>query len=697
MHGRTSIDRIAYLPPLCVRDGSAVALRRGCKGKRRSAQFGSLLGCAAVWLFWLCAGFHAWAAVPVSPAALRVLHTTREVRDLSGQEAARGYPVHLKATVLFCDPPNIALFVHDASGGIYVRIDPGSAALAPGTQIEMDGVSARGDFAPVIENPKVRVTGMGGLPPKAPRVSLVELQSGVDDSQWVEVEGIVHSVYVNGDQAILELAMTDGSIQGSVLKQPGVDYARFIDAEEVLRATAAAVFNENQQLIGARLVLPNLSTVQVLEAAPADPFAMPIQPITEIARFSRQLSAVHRVHLRGRVTLVWPGSLVCIEDGGAGLCAQTLETPDLRPGMKADVVGFPAKGQSAPILTDARVRRVEGRVPEERPLTGAAVLTLANDAKLVEIEGQVVGTDLSASDTTLVVSSQQGIFSAVLPKTLTTMPIGAWPNGSKIRLRGICAPEVDSFRSVQVGGTAVPKGFRLLLRSPADVMVLSKPSWWSPNHSYLVVSGVLIVTILILGWAAALRRTVERQTKTIRESETRFRHLAQHDGLTGLATRALLNDRLNEGLERCRRDGTGLALLMVDLDHFKAINDTYGHDAGDMALKVTAERMVAAVRGGDTVARMGGDEFIVLLTDVSDVSRVEDVAAELVRVVSRPFEFEGREIPMSASVGVCASLSGQFDAPGLLKSVDGAMYRAKAQGRNRFQMAGPMMAIAARG
>ena len=136
----------------------------------------------------------------------------------------------------------------------------------------------------------------------------------------------------------------------------------------------------------------------------------------------------------------------------------------------------------------------------------------------------------------------------------------------------------------------------------------------------LILLGLLLTgTLAALAWVA-LRKRVWRQTILLRESEERFRHMALHDALTGLATRLLLRDRLDTAVDAARRRQTGLALLMVDLDKFKDINDTFGHHAGDEVLRVTADRLLAAVRKADTVARFGGDEFVVLLADLLDTA-----------------------------------------------------------------------------
>jgi diguanylate cyclase (GGDEF)-like protein len=125
---------------------------------------------------------------------------------------------------------------------------------------------------------------------------------------------------------------------------------------------------------------------------------------------------------------------------------------------------------------------------------------------------------------------------------------------------------------------------------------------------------------------------------------------------------------------------------MIDLDNFKQVNDSFGHDAGDQILRMTAERIQAGIRSSDTAARMGGDEFIVLLSDITDNHEAELIAGKIRDSLSRPIKFADREIQVSASIGVCAVSAGATDAVMLLKKVDMAMYHAKARGRNCFEV-----------
>jgi diguanylate cyclase (GGDEF)-like protein len=125
---------------------------------------------------------------------------------------------------------------------------------------------------------------------------------------------------------------------------------------------------------------------------------------------------------------------------------------------------------------------------------------------------------------------------------------------------------------------------------------------------------------------------------------------------------------------------------MLDVDRFKHINDTLGHHAGDEVLRVTARRMVETMRKSDTVARMGGDEFVVLLPNLNDLEMAASIAEKVVVALSLPVYYAGHAVPITVSVGVCTSASGELDADSLLKRVDKALYQAKQRGRNRFEV-----------
>jgi diguanylate cyclase (GGDEF)-like protein/PAS domain S-box-containing protein len=168
--------------------------------------------------------------------------------------------------------------------------------------------------------------------------------------------------------------------------------------------------------------------------------------------------------------------------------------------------------------------------------------------------------------------------------------------------------------------------------------------------------------------------------------ESRITHQALHDGLTGLPNRDLLLDRLDHALARRARSGTPIALLFCDLDRFKVVNDSLGHNVGDQLLVAVAERLLATVDSSDTVARFGGDEFVVLLEDVTDDEHPVRVAEEIATALERPFVLPGgREAFLSVSIGL-ALAADHTSGDGWLRDADAAMYRAKERGRNRLEL-----------
>ena len=163
-------------------------------------------------------------------------------------------------------------------------------------------------------------------------------------------------------------------------------------------------------------------------------------------------------------------------------------------------------------------------------------------------------------------------------------------------------------------------------------------------------------------------------------------HLATHDQLTGLAGRALLQDKTVQAVELARRYGTKVAVFVIDLDHFKRLNDSLGHAAGDQLLIEAARRLSRSVRSTDVVARVGGDEFVVVMPDITTVEDVEQCAANLVARLAPEISIEEHLVQLTASVGVCIYPDFAADAKHLLKRADSAMYAAKENGRNQHQI-----------
>lgn len=168
-------------------------------------------------------------------------------------------------------------------------------------------------------------------------------------------------------------------------------------------------------------------------------------------------------------------------------------------------------------------------------------------------------------------------------------------------------------------------------------------------------------------------------------AEDELRYLANYDALTGLPNRALLMDRIYHGIDQARRDKRSLALCFIDLDKFKQINDSLGHDIGDLLLKEVARRLTLTLRDSDTVARLGGDEFVVLLEGYKAQDNISHVARKMLTVVSEPMQFGTHTVGISPSIGIAVFPEDALNATELLKHADVAMYHAKEAGRNNFQ------------
>ncbi|HET8648114.1 MAG TPA: diguanylate cyclase, partial [Vicinamibacteria bacterium] len=174
-----------------------------------------------------------------------------------------------------------------------------------------------------------------------------------------------------------------------------------------------------------------------------------------------------------------------------------------------------------------------------------------------------------------------------------------------------------------------------------------------------------------------------------KRAEQQIVYQATHDALTGLPNRAYFRDRLVNALALARRDGAQAAVLFLDLDAFKLVNDTLGHTVGDRLLQAAADRLRASVREGDTIARVGGDEFTVLLAHVKALDDAVAVAEKLLEAVGHPFQVDGQQLFTTASIGVGLFPEDGQDADTLMKNADAAMYRAKEAGRNGYQLFTP--------
>jgi diguanylate cyclase (GGDEF)-like protein len=779
-----------------------------------------------------------------TPAPGSTLTTAREVHQLPQSVARRAYSVCLHAVVTYFDAFNHLLFVQDSSDGIFVELsEQDKVFLRAGDRVEVTGVTTA-DFAPDVGKARVRVLGHPGLP--APKIgSFGNANWGREDCHWLELGGTVQRVAQGAGDTLLTMAWGKNTYKAHVLASVE-SLARMVDAEVTLRGVCGALFNRKRQMLGIQMFLPGAECIRVVRPAGTDLFSVAPTPIADLLQFSPTHDMAHRVRIRGTVTYANRYGSTWIRDATGGVMIKDHDAAGLAVGDLVDVAGFPEIGGFGPVLGGSRVQRLQSGVPP-LPVRVAAEEALKGDfdGQLIEIEGKLVDRLQQPAEQVLAVKSGETIFNANLPG-------GGEPGlepGTRVRLTGICSVETEQSHDL-----ILPRTFRLLLRSGADVVIVGRPPIVTAERVVPALAGALLLIVAALAWAALLRRRVRAQTFALRaqtvqlqaahqktrdalrkaceaesldldskrileriardepvdliidliaeavvlhcegavcailveaahgarvcvvpampaswlealrrielrsiscgaefrepkqfsddpawvafieaQPKARFRafcaapiildggtagviaafqrmeksavdlpgaelglwcnvaalalerrrlhdqlsYRAQYDGLTGLPNRTKLYETLEAGLARAARGGELLGLLYIDLDGFKKINDTYGHDAGDEVLQEAARRMTLAVRRGDMVARIGGDEFIVLLPLLARREDAQQVADKIAEAMREPIYSDRHRFSVCASTGVAIGPVDGNTPDALLRFADAQMYGEK--------------------
>ncbi|HET7765717.1 MAG TPA: EAL domain-containing protein [Burkholderiales bacterium] len=220
-----------------------------------------------------------------------------------------------------------------------------------------------------------------------------------------------------------------------------------------------------------------------------------------------------------------------------------------------------------------------------------------------------------------------------------------------------------------------------------NLLMWLKPATVNVYHEWFQWAGLaclLPLFAMIGGRISRLRERLRTSNEDLRSALGAVRQMATHDHLTGLPNRVLFNEELQRALARAERHARPVTLFFMDLDRFKNINDTLGHQFGDRVLQEAAKRLSSCVREGDIIARLGGDEFVLLVEELGDPAALTEIARKLLASVADLGTIDGQDLNVSLSIGICAYPTDGRDAKALLAGADIAMYRAKQQGRNRF-------------
>ena len=446
-------------------------------------------------------GLNLWAQA--APQPLPVLTRADQVRRLTPEQAAQGYPVRIRG-VITDDVPAPDFFVQDSYAGIYVEGSKlHSFAHHFGDLVEVEGITGPGKFAPVIREENLRVLGKGHLP-KTRVYSFEELADGQLDSQWVQVRGIVRSVAIDHTSwrevtLAMHLAVGPGQLAVRIPIAEEHNFSRWIDSEILLEGVCGSLFNAQRQLSGVLLYVPRLSLVKLEAPAKEVPFAA-------LLTFSPGNGTRHRVRVRGTVEYQQPGQAVFLQNQGKGLRVRSQQEFPLAPGDVVDVLGFPAMGESAPVFEDSVFQLVRrGAPPSPLPLD-LSVPWEKYDGMLITTEATVLHRDLQPDGVRLLLQQGQTVFEASLQGEAGSLM--SVPLSSKVRITGICL--------VRSGGLwSIPQSFRVLLRSPHDVAVLRAPSWWNLRHALWLLGITLGVLLMVMAWVVVLGRRLREQMALI--------------------------------------------------------------------------------------------------------------------------------------------------------------------------------------
>ena len=298
----------------------------------------------------------------------------------------------------------------------------------------------------------------------------------------------------------------------------------------------------------------------------------------------------------------------------------------------------------------------------------------------------------------IISTTAEGIVRSVNPAAERMLGRGADELLDGTRFATLFEPADVALRAAELSqeaGTRVAPGFEVFAHQ-ARQGVTDEREWnltcgdGSSVPAHVTLTALRDNTGSLNGFLAIAYDITERKRR-----DEYTRHIAHHDAVTGLPNRVLLQDRLQMAMKRSSREGSLVGVLMIDLDHFKRINDSLGHHIGDLMLSKISERLGSCVRRGDTVARMGGDEFVVMLPDMADGDGIKRIAATIVERVSAPIVAAGHELHVTPSVGVSIFPSDGQDVHALLRHADMAMYQAKAAGRRCYRVFSSAMERAA--
>ena len=249
--------------------------------------------------------------------------------------------------------------------------------------------------------------------------------------------------------------------------------------------------------------------------------------------------------------------------------------------------------------------------------------------------------------------------------------------------------EISHFRDIPCDGSEYECPLRTSLETKKNSKIIQKSKDKDGNERFYELSSAPIFDELenctgIIKTAIDITEHINLRN-SLQQTNKELNHIAHHDYLTGLPNRALFMDRLTQTIKDSKRKKTKFALFFMDLDHFKEINDSYGHDMGDAVLKECSQRFLSCIRDNDTLSRLAGDEFTIIIKDVKNQNDIHEIAEKVITTIAQPMQLNNQEVSISTSIGICIFPDDADNVEDILISSDNTMYEAKVLGKNNFQ------------
>jgi signal transduction histidine kinase len=471
-------------------------------------------------------------AQPAEP----LLTNAVDIISLPAAEAARSRKVLVTGVVTAADLAMFGrFFMQDATSGVFVDNFNGRRP-EPGEIVEVSGITHPGAYAPIITAPTVRQVGTGPLPAARP-VAIERLMSGAEDSQRVEISGVVREARLDGSRLVADLVSGGYHFRAYVPATPGVDLESLVAAQVRVRGTAAEAHNRSlRQLVAVEVYVSRPEDFVVEERETANPLEAPVVPLDSLAQYRRDNSLNRRAHVRGVVTLQRLGESLFLQDATGGLRVESAQRTLFNPGDVVEAVGFPSFDQYVPVLRDAVVRPTgEAKVAiTPKAVSMESVLEGLHQADFISLQGKLIdrtvtrqtgqGAGVAGIRTTIMLQNSNVIFAAEAGGPLAQAELAGIPLGSTVEVSGICLTEIDSDAKV--------KGFRMLLRHPGGIVVLRQPSWLTARRLLIIVGVISTVSVLGFAWTLMVSRKNAALNVLIREREKAQRELQEaHDQL----------------------------------------------------------------------------------------------------------------------------------------------------------------------